>query len=32
VDVAEKILKEKLSKDKSQKDYIKTLVDEIEIN
>ncbi len=32
VDVAEKILKEKLSKDKSQKDYIKNLVDDIEIN
>ena len=32
VDIAEKVLKEKLSKDQSQKNYIKNLVNEIEIN
>lgn len=32
VEVAEKVLKEKLSDDQKQKDYIKSLVDEITIN
>ena len=32
IDIAEKILKQKLAEDKAQKEYIKELVDKIEIN